>query len=74
MQKYPGQHFKGTLFVFDNRMTTDVVEVTGRAMIGKCAFCGTTSEDFYSDDNQRPSVKLICCDACIPQHTELRTA
>jgi UPF0176 protein len=74
MQKYPGQHFKGTLFVFDNRMTTDVVEVPGREIVGRCAFCGAQSEDFYSDDSQKPSLKLICCDACLPEHAELRTA
>lgn len=27
MQKYPGKRFKGVLFVFDNRMTTDVVKI-----------------------------------------------
>lgn len=74
MQKYPAGHFKGTLFVFDNRMTTDVVEVPGRAIVGKCSFCGVASEDFYSDDSQKPSLKLICCGACLPRHTELRTA
>jgi len=74
MQKYPAGHFKGTLFVFDNRMTTDVVEAPGREVVGKCTFCGTASEDFYSDDSQKPSLKLICCAACIPQHAELRTA
>jgi UPF0176 protein len=74
MQKYPAGHFKGTLFVFDNRMTTDVVEVPGRAIVGKCTFCGTASEDFYSDDSQKPSLKLICCATCLPQHAELRTA
>lgn len=74
MRKYPGQRFKGTLFVFDNRMTTDVVEASGRAIVGKCMYCGSTSEDFYSDDSQKPSLKVICCRDCIPQHSELRTA
>jgi UPF0176 protein len=74
MQKYPGQRFKGTLFVFDNRMTTDVVSVAAREVVGKCTYCGATSEDFYSDDSQKPSLKVICCRDCITEHTELRTA
>jgi len=74
MQKYPGQRFKGTLFVFDNRMTTDVVSVGEREIVGKCTYCGATSEDFYSDDSQKPSLKVICCSDCIEKHAELRTA
>ncbi len=65
MQKHPGKHFKGSLFVFDNRMVTPVVETPNREVIGKCAFCAEKSEDFYSDDSTRPSIKLICCDMCI---------
>lgn len=66
MQEYPGQNFKGTLFVFDNRMLTDVVDVPEdkRVVIGKCIFCNTSSEKYYSDDRVRPSKKVICCDQC----------
>jgi UPF0176 protein len=65
MQKFPGSHFKGSLFVFDDRMSTSVVDVPNREIVGKCAFCGAPSEDFYSDDSVRPSLKLICCSSCI---------
>lgn len=74
IQKYPAQRFKGTLFVFDNRMTTDVVSVPQRRVVGTCAFCGAACEDFYSDDSQKPSLKVICCASCIGTHAELRTA
>lgn len=73
MQKYPGRHFKGSLFVFDNRITTPVVDTPARSVIGACAFCGTPSEDFYNDDSVRPSLKVICCADCIPTHQELRS-
>lgn len=69
MAKYPGDKFKGTLFVFDNRMTTPVVDYPNREVVGKCAYCQTPSEDFYNDDSSRPSRKVICCTGCIPQHT-----
>ncbi len=74
MQKYPGRHFKGTLFVFDNRMVTPVVEAPGREVVGRCFECGTACEDVYSNDTFRPSLKVICCKECIGKHTELRTA
>ena len=39
MQKYPAKHFKGTLFVFDNRMTTDVVKLKKKEIIGNGFNC-----------------------------------
>lgn len=41
VKKYPGRHFLGTLFVFDNRMTTDVVptELAGAS----AEFAGTST-------------------------------
>jgi UPF0176 protein len=65
MQKFPGSNFKGSLYVFDNRITTPVVETPDREVIGTCIFCGAKSEDFYSDDTTRPSKKIICCSSCL---------
>ncbi|MBP6884728.1 MAG: rhodanese-related sulfurtransferase [Candidatus Pacebacteria bacterium] len=64
MKEYPGQDFKGTLFVFDDRMTTDVVPLEKKEVIGKCTFCGDTTENYCSDDSVRPSRKLLCCEEC----------
>jgi UPF0176 protein len=65
MQKYPGRRFKGSLFVFDNRMTTPVVDSPNREVVGECLYCGHKSEEFYSDDTTRPSKKVICCNVCV---------
>lgn len=64
MQEYPNSHFKGSLFVFDNRMTTDVVDAPGKVVIGRCTFCEVPSEKYYSDDSVRPSKKVIVCENC----------
>ncbi len=64
MQKFPGEHFKGTLFVFDNRLTTDVTPSENKIVIGQCAFCSASTENYCSDDSVRPSRKLLCCDQC----------
>lgn len=65
MKEYPASHFKGTLFVFDNRMTTDVVEHNRTDIIGTCTYCNAKTEDYYSDDSVRPSRKVLCCRACV---------
>lgn len=64
MAAYPGEHFKGTLFVFDNRLTTDVVDIPEKVTIGSCIFCEKSTEDYYSDDSVRPSRKVLCCKDC----------
>ncbi len=75
MEKFPGKNFKGTLFVFDNRMTTDVVETPGKVMVGTCVFCEKPTENYVNDDTVRPSRKMLCCTDCyIPRAEILRGA
>lgn len=64
MKKYPGKRFKGTLFTFDNRMVTPVVEGGQREVVGRCAYCKNPCEEYYNDDSMRPSRKVICCATC----------
>lgn len=64
MKEYPGKNFKGTLFVFDNRLTTDVVPTPGKVIAGKCIYCSGPTEDYYSDDSERPCRKVLCCESC----------
>ena len=69
MQKYPSAYFKGSLFVFDNRMTTPVVDAPNREIVGRCIYCNKKCEQFYSNDTVRPSRKVICCPTCARRHT-----
>lgn len=64
MAKYPGEHFKGTLFVFDNRITTDVVDTPNKEIIGRCEYCQTPTEHYAANDTVRPSRKVLCCEKC----------
>ncbi len=64
MKEYPGKNFKGTLFVFDNRLTTDVVRIENKVIVSKCFSCNRIAEKYYSDDRTRPSKKILCCDTC----------
>ena len=65
MKEFPNKRFKGSLFVFDNRITTPVVDKNGREVIGRCKYCNEKCEEFYNDDSTRPSTKIICCNKCI---------
>ncbi len=64
IKEFPGKHFKGKLFVFDNRMVTDVVSEQDKEILGKCDYCAMPTERYYSDDNFRPSKKVLACDPC----------
>ncbi|OGZ63860.1 MAG: hypothetical protein A3A98_01055 [Candidatus Staskawiczbacteria bacterium RIFCSPLOWO2_01_FULL_40_39] len=68
IKKFPGKNFKGSLFVFDNRMTTPIVDSANREVVARCAFCNAPCEEFYNDDSFRPSKKVICCDNCIARY------
>lgn len=70
MKEYPGKRFKGSLFVFDNRMVTPVVATDKREIVGTCAFCNAPSEEFYNDDTVRPSAKMIVCSSCAPDYAD----
>ena len=71
MEQYPGEHFKGTLFVFDDRMTTDVVpSIPNKEIIGTCTFCNEKTENYCSDDSVRPSKKILCCADCFEKEKE----
>ena len=54
MKEFPGKHWNGTLFVFDNRMTTDVVPTENKVVVGQCFFCEGPTENYYYDDRTRP--------------------
>lgn len=72
LKKYPAKRFKGTLFVFDNRMTTPVIDSPNREIVAKCVYCAAPCEEFYNDDSVRPSHKVVCCEKCIMRHKKLR--
>ena len=76
MQKFPNGKFKGTLFVFDNRITTALTDEKSekeREIVGKCEFCDVPCEQYVNDDSKIPSRKLICCNDCFePRREEFR--
>jgi UPF0176 protein len=66
MEKYPNQHFKGKLYVFDGRVLmgfgTDSPE---HEVIGRCALCGAKSENYVNCDYDDCHRHFICCAGCL---------
>ncbi len=69
MEKYPGQNFEGSLFVFDGRKT---MHFNGDAHvpISKCAHCQAPSERFKNCKDPFCNRKHIACEGCVPRGTE----
>ncbi|GCE24394.1 oxygen-dependent tRNA uridine(34) hydroxylase TrhO [Dictyobacter kobayashii] len=70
MEKYPNQHFKGKLYVFDNRILmgfhTDQPE---HEVIGHCVVCQQPSEHYVNCTNDDCHRHLICCEDCLANYT-----
>jgi predicted sulfurtransferase len=65
MEKYPNQHFKGKLYVFDQRILVAFnVEDPTHQMIGHCRKCSQLSERYVNCANDECHLHFICCEGC----------
>lgn len=72
MQKYPNQHFKGKLYVFDGRLTMGFnTEDKEHEIVGKCMLCGTTSEQYVNCEYDKCHYHFIACENCRDKETGL---
>lgn len=68
MEKYPGEHFKGALYVFDGRVTMAFdpkKKGIVREVIGICEKCGEKTETYADCTNQDCKTQMLCCEGCI---------
>ncbi len=66
MEKYPGEHFKGSLYVFDNRLVMGFnLADPNREIIGKCFHCGKPSENYVNCAYDFCHYHYICCQNCL---------
>lgn len=69
MEKYPNQHFKGQLYVFDGRVTMGFnVDDPDREIVGRCQVCDQPSEHYINCANLNCHVHIICCDECCDEN------
>lgn len=72
MEKYPNEHFKGKLYVFDKRLTIGFnTDDPKHVVVGKCDFCKKSSESYVNCEYDVCHRHFICCDDCLDQETGL---
>jgi len=74
IEKYPGEHFKGGLYVFDGRVVIDTAPPEKKVIVGTCVFCEAPTENYADDDSVIPSRQILCCEECFATHNSLRRA
>lgn len=71
MEKYPNEHFKGKLYVFDDRTSMGFyTDDPGHVVIGKCLNCGTKSENFVDCLTRYCGRHFILCPDCEKKATD----
>lgn len=63
MEKYPGKDFKGSLYVFDQRVTMNF-DGDKHEIIGRCYRCSNPSERYVNCANLMCHKHFICCKNC----------
>lgn len=66
MEKYPNEHFKGKLYVFDNRVLMGFnTDDPRHEVVGKCGKCGKSSENYVNCAWDECHLHFICCQECL---------
>jgi UPF0176 protein len=68
MEKYPGENFKGSLYVFDKRITLNFEDPATHEIIGKCKKCKKLSEHYVNCANLMCHDHFICCIDCLKEN------
>lgn len=61
LDRHPGKHFKGKMYVFDKRIT---MQTENQETIGKCVRCESLADDFINCANLKCNDHVICCLNC----------
>lgn len=67
MEKYPGKNFKGSLYVFDKRLTMHFEKPEEHTVIGICERCEEKSENYVNCANLACHKHFICCEKCLTE-------
>lgn len=65
LERYPNHHFKGKLYVFDNRLTLGF----NTEIVGKCMHCGTMCDTYVNCEYDVCHLHYICCEECKDKKT-----
>lgn len=65
MEKYPAKDFKGSLYVFDKRITMHFNDPATHEVIGRCERCDVASEKYVNCAAMDCHKHFIICDRCL---------
>jgi UPF0176 protein len=72
MEKFPNEHFKGKLYVFDNRLTIGFnTDDPKHEVVGRCMHCGIPSDSYVNCVYDICHFHYICCSNCLDKETGL---
>jgi UPF0176 protein len=70
MEKFPSQAFKGSLYVFDKRITMHFDDPVAHEIIGRCGKCEKPSERYVNCAYPMCHDHLIICETCDPDENK----
>ena len=62
------EHWRGKLFVFDDRLAVPIEEDAEVESISSCQFCSAPCDIYYNCANMDCNNLYICCSACAEKH------
>lgn len=72
MEKYPNEHFKGKLYVFDKRITLGFnTDDPKHEIVGRCDHCQKPCDSYVNCAYNECHRHYICCNDCLDQETGL---
>lgn len=72
MEKYPGEDFKGSLYVFDERLIMGFnMDDPKREIVGRCANCNKLSENFINCTDDFCHRHFIACINCVDKKNQM---
>ena len=70
MEKYPNEHFKGKLYVFDQREVVGFyTDDPAHKVIGRCAVCKNPAEHYADCDRRWCGRHFVMCRDCEKKYT-----
>lgn len=60
-----GKHWRGKLFVFDDRLAIPLSAEEKVEQIGSCHYCNAASDKYYNCANMDCNELFICCPSCL---------
>lgn len=72
MEKYPNEHFKGKLYVFDQRVLMGFnTDDRKHEVVGRCEKCNGKSEHYINCDTVGCHRHFILCESCIEKYGQI---